>query len=100
MESINIQVNYSIIFAVFTELNTLLETLRNREIFNDNNEHSKALVKLLIESKQLRLSEKEIFTQYKVLTKFSDDQIEILSNFINESSLDELISSEEYSTLR
>lgn len=83
-------------FESSTELKKLLEQIRNREIFNDINEHSKALVKLLIESKQLRLSEKEIYTQFKILTKFSEDQINILSNFINESTLDELITSEEY----
>lgn len=61
------------------------------------NQASKALLKILLDVKKLKLSEKDFTTQLKALS-LKDDQIELLCNFVfSDKSLDDLLISNEYS---
>jgi hypothetical protein len=53
-------------------------------------------LKLLIDARKLKLSEKDFHAQIKVLTDLKDDQIETLWKF-DENSIDKFITGNDYS---
>lgn len=61
-------------------------------------EHAtRALLKLLIDAKHLRLGEKDFASQTKLLMGINDESVELMWNFlVNEPAIDELITSDEY----
>ena len=64
---------------------------------NDEEHATRALLKLLIDAKHLRLGEKDFSSQTKLLMGINDEFVELMWNFlINEPVIDELISSDEY----
>lgn len=59
---------------------------------------TRAILKLLIDARKLQLSERDFTGQLKLLTEFSEPQLELLWNFyIKENFINELITSGEYS---
>lgn len=67
---------------------------------NDSEESAdmnQAVIKLLIDAKRLKISERDFAVQLKNQTEFKDDSVELLWNFIDsETFLDDLITSNEY----
>lgn len=58
---------------------------------------TRALLKLLIDARTLRLGERDFSSQIKVLTGINDEFVEVLWNFlINETVIEQLITSDEY----
>lgn len=58
---------------------------------------NQAVIKLLIDAKRLKISERDFAVQLKNQTEFKDDSVELLWNFIDsETFLDDLITSNEY----
>lgn len=69
----------------------------NKSSDDEISQASEALLKLLIDSRKLKLSEKDFHSQMTTQAGMNDDQIQLLWHFLsNESTLDELITSDEY----
>lgn len=57
---------------------------------------TRALLKLLIDARRRRFTEKDFISQLKLLTEFTDDRASALAKFLSEPGiLDELITSED-----
>lgn len=73
------------------------EKILHKSSDDEISQASQALLKLLIDSRKLRLSEKDFHSQMTTQAGMNDDQIQLLWQFLsNESALDELITSDEY----
>lgn len=82
----------------------ILENISSRKVFSSIDDSSesenaaRAILKLLIDTRKLQLSERDFTGQIKLLTELSEPQLELLWNFyIKEGFINELITSGEYS---
>lgn len=70
---------------------------KEENLYNDEEHATRALLKLLIDARRLRLGEKDFSSQAKALIGINDELVEMLWNFLNnEAVVEQLITSDEY----
>lgn len=89
--------------SLFSALNQILDQISTGEVFNkecssnDIDSAALALLKLLLDAKKLRLSERDFVTQITTQTSFREDAIATLWEFLlKEPSLSALLTTDEY----